>query len=287
MIGRHDMTALPLISRTKCPRSLAMVVASILCVFEGPLKAQPATDPQTQIDQLRKELAELKTAFEAFKSDSVKIEEELSEAASVILPVGSIAAYSGPISGLAKIPNWLPCDGRTVSGDQYPVLWDRLKTTWGGAGKTSFKLPDLQGLFLRGVDGTSSRDPDVAANSRTANGNGERNTVGTTESDSTRMPVIPFQAALGGAHDHEIPIKTFYFVAGGQGSGPNKGPTWLSALSLYQDQVLVDNRGGFIQAVPRKLNTTPQAGQHGHTINGGDSESRPKNAAVFWIIRVQ
>lgn len=40
---------------------------------------------------------------------------------------------------------WLPCDGRTVSVQQYQVLFALIGTTYGGDGVNTFGLPNLNG----------------------------------------------------------------------------------------------------------------------------------------------
>ena len=230
------------------------------------LRAQAPVDAQTQIDQLRSELSELHAAFNSFKASSIKIEENLSQASVVILPVGSIVAYSGPIATLAAIPNWRLCNGDTVSSGDFPVLWERIKTTWGGTSKLAFKLPDLQGRFVRGVDGGRGRDPDAVANAREPNGNGERNTVGTTENDSTKLPNGGFSAS-GGSHSHDLNLQT--------------NAVTVSAKKGWQKNIVANP---WVATSPKKTIT---GGEHTHTISGGDPETRPKNAAVFWIIRVK
>jgi len=32
--------------------------------------------------------------------------------------------------------------------------------------------------------------------------------------------------------------------------------------------------------------TTDASGEHAHSVTGGDHESRPRNAYVYWIIKV-
>ncbi|WP_336636400.1 phage tail protein [Lysinibacillus fusiformis] len=45
-----------------------------------------------------------------------------------------------------KIPqNWLPCDGRLLQIRQHTALYSLIGTCYGGDGKTTFALPDLQG----------------------------------------------------------------------------------------------------------------------------------------------
>lgn len=41
--------------------------------------------------------------------------------------------------------DWLPCNGQALSIGQYQSLYEVLGTTYGGDGKTTFALPDLQG----------------------------------------------------------------------------------------------------------------------------------------------
>jgi microcystin-dependent protein len=40
---------------------------------------------------------------------------------------------------------WLPCDGRLLQITQNQALWSLLSNTYGGDGKSTFALPDLQG----------------------------------------------------------------------------------------------------------------------------------------------
>ena len=40
--------------------------------------------------------------------------------------------------------NWLPCDGRLLSIQQFTALFSLLGTTYGGNGQTNFALPDLR-----------------------------------------------------------------------------------------------------------------------------------------------
>jgi microcystin-dependent protein len=94
------------------------------------------------------------------------VKEELSMA--VDPPIGSIMAFAGPP---LKVPsNYLVCDGRSVavgaSGSQFNALFQAIGTSWGGDGVNNFNIPDLRGLFLRGVSQDSGNDPD--ADSRTA-----------------------------------------------------------------------------------------------------------------------
>ncbi len=99
-----------------------------------------------------------------------------------IAPVGSIMPFAGPDS---KVPDgWMLCDGTAVSRSTYSDLFDVISTSWGnGDTSTTFNLPDLRGTFLRGVAGTSGKDPDVSSRTNPFGGN-TGNAVGSFQIDA-------------------------------------------------------------------------------------------------------
>jgi microcystin-dependent protein len=80
------------------------------------------------------------------------------------VPVGVIMPFAG---NPAQIPQgWLLCDGSALSSSDYPQLYSVISTFWGNGssdttGTKNFNLPDLRGLFLRGVDNGAGKDPDA------------------------------------------------------------------------------------------------------------------------------
>jgi microcystin-dependent protein len=66
-----------------------------------------------------------------------------------IIPAGLVVwfASGSPPEG------YLTCDGRSVSRTDYPALFEVIGTTFGGVNETTFRLPDLRGEFIRGIDG--------------------------------------------------------------------------------------------------------------------------------------
>jgi hypothetical protein len=76
-------------------------------------------------------------------------------------PVGTIMAFAGKTD---KIPaGWLLCDGSSLPRvGLYKDLFDVIDVNWGNVNSSTFNLPDLRGVFLRGVDGTAGKDPDAA-----------------------------------------------------------------------------------------------------------------------------
>jgi phage-related tail fiber protein len=87
------------------------------------------------------------------------------------VPIGTILPYGGPVSGSSQgtleTQGYLFCDGTAISRSDYSALFSVIGNAFGaGNNVDTFNLPDLRGLFLRGVDGGSGKDPDT--NSRTA-----------------------------------------------------------------------------------------------------------------------
>ncbi|PBQ33421.1 hypothetical protein CNR22_17090 [Sphingobacteriaceae bacterium] len=95
------------------------------------------------------------------------------------VPAGAIMAYGGTV-----IPTgWTLCDGTTLSRTTYSVLFAAIGTAWGvGNGTTTFNVPDMRGMFLRGVDGAASNDPDASSRTATNSGNAGNN-VGSKQAD--------------------------------------------------------------------------------------------------------
>lgn len=83
-----------------------------------------------------------------------------------MLPIGSIIAYAGTTNPLQ--PGWLLCDGSYVSSHFYPTLASVISDWWGdwrGNPDRLYRIPDLRGLFLRGVHGSRPDqygDPEAA-----------------------------------------------------------------------------------------------------------------------------
>lgn len=72
---------------------------------------------------------------------------------SVAIPVGAVMAFAQP----TPPTGWLACNGQSVlrsGAGGYPNLFAAIGTTYGSDNSTTFKLPDLRGLFVRGT-GTS------------------------------------------------------------------------------------------------------------------------------------
>lgn len=90
------------------------------------------------------------------------------------VPVGTVLSFAGSTS-----PNgYLICDGSAIKRNSYKDLFSIIGTTYGtGDGSTTFNLPDMRGVFLKGA-GTTNR---VAG--KDANGNYYAGTLGAYSQD--------------------------------------------------------------------------------------------------------
>ncbi len=135
-----------------------------------------ASKAKTSVDELEKQVANAMT-----------------RRSSTEVPAGTIIPYGGPIASeraerALKDKGWLPCDGRAVSRTEYTNLWEAINVAWGeGDRGTTFNLPDLRGVFLRGVNrGREDKyaDPEASKRSPAAPGAVSRDGVGSFQDDA-------------------------------------------------------------------------------------------------------
>lgn len=183
------------------------------------------------------------------------------------VPVGTIISFG---AGATKVPaGWLLCDGTQYDGTapEYTQLYEVIENTWGGTGAADFKVPELRGFFLRGLDNGAGNDPDVAVRTNSS-GNIVGDVVGSYQTD----------AAI--AHNH-----TF---SGSTSSGGNHSHSFTPAMNFSGGSGSSSNNGG--DGEGNSVSSTSSAGSHNHSFSGttanfGDVETRPKNANVLYIIK--
>ncbi|WP_339904325.1 phage tail protein [uncultured Cyclobacterium sp.] len=191
------------------------------------------------------------------------------------VPVGFIMAWAGEPAYLPD--NWKVCDGLTMTKNDYRELYNVVAEIWTpdqGVGRDLFKIPDLRGLFLRGVSGVRDDEfMDPNKNNRlTTMGRTQSNAVGSFQRQSTKLPNrnFPGGTAAAGRHTHNLP-------AHGGGPGVAHGAN-------------SDKNVTFGDWVHETKNMPLRANDHTHTVTisgGGDVETRPSNAYVHWIIKVR
>jgi microcystin-dependent protein len=169
-------------------------------------------------------------------------------------PVGTIVSFGG-----GDTPKgWLRCDGASYRADDFPALWDAIATTWGGdADAKTFNVPDLAGVFLRGVDTDAKRDRDASRRTAMATGGNAGALVGSMQSDEFRR------------HTHTV-----------IDHGHSHGYNWLTRTGGP------DVAAGSHCARFEDNRYATAASVTGITIDSeGGSETRPVNAYVAFIIK--
>ncbi len=113
----------------------------------------------------------------------------ISNAASILylgylaLPVGSVI----PFAGSGTPDGYLFCDGSVVSRTTFQKLFIAIGTNWGaGDGATTFNLPDLRGIFMRGYDSSAGNDPDKLSRTAKYSGGNSGNNVGSYQDDQLK-----------------------------------------------------------------------------------------------------
>lgn len=134
-------------------------------------------------------------AFEAINAQYAGQAGSLVElVADALAPPGSIIAFGG-----TNIPSgWLLCDGRSLGRTNYPRLFNAIATSWGSTNASSFKLPDLRGVFLRGRDGGLGRDPDRIGRTASGLGGATGDAVGSIQTDTFRSHTHGWNFGLQG-----------------------------------------------------------------------------------------
>jgi microcystin-dependent protein len=159
-------------------------------------------------------------------------------------PTGSVMPFAGDAS---KVPEgWLLCNGNAVSRSEYAALYEVIGTAYGfGNNSTTFNLPDMRGMFLRGVSGDSEKDADAETRLPLKEGGNSGNQVGSYQSDE-------FES-------HKHGLSAFITLAVGSSS---------AAPGAFQpaDNFTSDTR-------PNAMSAT------------GGNETRPKNIYVNYIIK--
>lgn len=196
------------------------------------------------------------------------------------VPVGTVISFAGPASNIPD--GWLICDGSLVNRNTYPQLYNAIGFAWGGSGD-NFNIPDLRGMFLRGVAGGSGYDPD--RNSRTAlkSGGNTGDNVGSLQGNTFGSHTHTFNGNTGttsttghhnhgdGDYDNLVNWDGYHTADGVDHPGPNSGSTEIN-LSFY----------GTLQATGNHNHSFTPSGSNSAT---GGNETRPTNVYVYYIIK--
>lgn len=118
------------------------------------------------------------------------------------MPVGAMVAYAGDAAAQRDdlaAAGWLICDGQEISQVDFKDLFDVIGLAFGAPdGGALLNLPDLRGLFMRGVSNDSDSDPDKNDRTVLHRGGNIGNTVGSYQEYATGKPKNPFAARFTG-----------------------------------------------------------------------------------------
>lgn len=207
----------------------------------------------------------------------------------VLVPAGAIMPYAGSTAPTG----WVLCDGTEYDGTlpEFSALYDAIGTSFGeGSGANLFKVPDLRGQFLRGLDKSGTVDP-----------NGANRELGSTQGSATiGLTTTPSQTSTSeSAHTHHL-----RFVRGSQPDSVND-----TTIETQGVPAVVANGPGFrgtyaprVQA-PGEANNAFSvsnelpASAHSHSVSipslnalpppaSTSTEVRPKNVAVNYICKL-
>ena len=173
-------------------------------------------------------------------------------------PIGSIIPYGGTTAP----SGWLICNGMAVSRTTYADLFDAIGTTFGsGDGSTTFNIPDLRNRAVMGA--------------------GTNGALGESQNDTTAKNGLSGATSSAGGHSHSVLAYT-----GAKAAIANIYPKTVigSNMESYTGSYVENAEyGGTSRAYIKS------AGDHTHpvSISSNDSETRPKNVRVNYIIKAQ
>lgn len=152
-------------------------------------------------------------------------------------------------AGATAPEGWAMCDGSEVSRTEYAALFAAVGTTYGvGDGLDTFNLPDMRGQFLRALD-----DMGTAQGAAGVDVDGTARTVGQTQAQATE------------SHRH------------------NDGYPRANGFS-YTNSLYGSFTGGTVSTSSQANGT--YTGRYAYTSDYGGTETRPRNMAVNYIIKL-
>lgn len=176
-------------------------------------------------------------------------------------PIGTIVAFAGSYDQeWLRSQGWLCCNGDSLLKEdpKYVKLYLKIGNNYGGD-SDYFNLPDFRGRFMRGVDQGAGNDPTAQQRVASNPGGPSGDYPGSLQECMTALS-NQFSVAATGKHQHQVP----------------HAPTSDNAYAVVGSHYAIWNSGSG--------NTDP-CDAHSHNIIGGDTETRPVNKYVYFIIK--
>lgn len=185
---------------------------------------------------------------------------------SAIMPIGAVISYIGNPSNISGLESggWFKCDGRAISTLTLNLTAGEITAL---ANIIGSYLPDLRGMFTRGVD--EGRGTDDNAGTRINGAIDGATGVGSYQPTEIQSHGHTGTAADAGNHRH-----TGTTDPGGWSRSTDDGGNTGTAA---------ENSGTHTHSF-----TTDYDGIHSHTLtigNTGGAETRPENISVYYLIR--
>lgn len=191
------------------------------------------------------------------------------------LPAGAIQLFA-----MSAVPSgWLECNGAAVSRTTYANLFAAIGTTYGaGNGTTTFNLPDLRGMFVRGWDNGRSLDPGRGLGSQQAAANNPHTHTPTVTNPSHS------HALSDPGHNHTLTdpghIHTFPV---GVVSGPEAGGT--AETHVGNGNTNSSTTGITLAAAVTGISAAAASQATSVSIASEGVEARPINVAMVYAIK--
>ena len=216
-------------------------------------------------------------------------------------PIGSVIAYLGNNGNIAGMEanGWFKCDGRSISGLSAALSADEITAFTNVVGNN---LPDLRGMFLRGVDQGRGYDDDAGSRTGGESTTGVRSYQGCKVEDITSTGTAASAgnhghtgtAASAGGHDHGGSTGVGGYGRDNEGKGSGSGDAAsdsgnhthsISTDGAHTHSITIDAAVAHTHSI-----TIDDAVAHTHSVSvsydaGGGNETRPENTAVYYLIR--
>ena len=169
------------------------------------------------------------------------------------VPTGAVFCMA-----VATVPSgYLECNGAAVSRTTYAVLFGVIGTQYGvGNGSSTFNLPDLRGEFVRGFDNGKGTD--------------SGRSIASSQSDQNKQHNHPASSSVtDSGHVHATTFDTKRYFPGG-------GSTTVS----------YGGAGSYPADVFTMSSATTGISVSTTTSNDGGGETRPRNIAMMYVIKI-